>query len=146
MAEVTYNRWRNEYGGPNGDQLMRLKELEAETARLRLAVSDLTLEKLNLPEAAKKNFLAPHAAGLRGSGDQGTGGLGTSGLPGSWSVSIHAAPGAHDARSRSRTGPGHHRVGPPVRPVRLSPDRQDAEDGAGRSTTSGLNASGGVRG
>ena len=44
VTEVTYYRWRNEYGGLKGDQVKRLKELEAENARLRRAVSDLTLE------------------------------------------------------------------------------------------------------
>src|ERR1700744_780631 len=56
VAEVTYCRWRNEYGGLKGDQVKRLKELEAENARLRRAVSDLTLDKLILAEAAKGNF------------------------------------------------------------------------------------------
>jgi putative transposase len=53
---VTYYRWRQEYGGLKGDQVKRLKELEAENLRLRRAVSDLTLEKLILKEAAGGNF------------------------------------------------------------------------------------------
>ena len=52
VTEVTYYRWRSEYGGLKGDQVKRLKELEAENTRLRRAVSDLTLEKLILKEAA----------------------------------------------------------------------------------------------
>jgi putative transposase len=56
MTEVTYYRWRNEYGGLKGDQVKRLKELETENSRLRRAVSDLTLDKLILTEAAKGNF------------------------------------------------------------------------------------------
>jgi transposase-like protein len=56
VTEVTFYRWRNEYGGLKGDQVKRLKELEAENARLRRAVSDLTLEKLILKEAAAGNF------------------------------------------------------------------------------------------
>lgn len=56
VTEVTYYRWRNEYGGLKGDQVKRLKELETENARLRRAVSDLTLDKLILAEAAKGNF------------------------------------------------------------------------------------------
>ena len=56
VTEVTYYRWRNEYGGLKGNQVKRLKELEAENARLRRAVSDLTLEKLILREAASGNF------------------------------------------------------------------------------------------
>lgn len=56
VTEVTYYRWRLEYGGLKGDQVKRLKELEAENTRLRRAVSDLTLEKLILKEAASGNF------------------------------------------------------------------------------------------
>lgn len=56
VTEVTFYRWRQEYGGLKGDQVKRLKELEAENARLRRAVSDLTLEKLILREAASGNF------------------------------------------------------------------------------------------
>ena len=56
VTEVTYYRWRKEYGGLKGDQVKRLKELETENARLRRAVSDLTLEKLILAEAASGNF------------------------------------------------------------------------------------------
>jgi putative transposase len=56
VTEVTYYRWRNEYGGLKGDQVKRLKELEAENARLRRAISDLTLDKLILQEAARGNF------------------------------------------------------------------------------------------
>ena len=56
VTEVTYYRWRSEYGGLKGDQVKRLKELEAENTRLRRAVSDLTLEKLILKVAASGNF------------------------------------------------------------------------------------------
>lgn len=55
VSEVTYYRWRKEYGGMGADQLKRLKELEQENQRLRRAVSDLTLDKLILTEAAKGN-------------------------------------------------------------------------------------------
>ena len=56
VAEVTYYRWRQEFGGLKTDQVKRMKELEAENARLRRAVSDLTLDKMILAEAAKGNF------------------------------------------------------------------------------------------
>ncbi|MEP9374475.1 IS3 family transposase [Mesorhizobium sp. KR1-2] len=59
VTEVTYYRWRAEYGGLKGDQVKRLKELEAENARLRRAVSDLTLDKMILAEAAKGKLLSP---------------------------------------------------------------------------------------
>jgi len=56
VSEVTYYRWRQEYGGLKTDQVKRLKELETENTRLRRAISDLTLDKLILQEAARGNF------------------------------------------------------------------------------------------
>ena len=56
VTETTYFRWRAEYGGMKSDQVKRLKELEMENARLRRAVSDLTLDKLILKEAARGVF------------------------------------------------------------------------------------------
>jgi transposase len=56
VSEVSYYRWRKEYGGLNVSQAKRLKDLERENARLRQAVSDLTLDKLILQEAARGNF------------------------------------------------------------------------------------------
>jgi transposase len=37
VTEVTYYRWRQEYGGLKSDQVKRLKDLETENARLRKA-------------------------------------------------------------------------------------------------------------
>lgn len=56
VTQVTYYRWRREFGGLQLDQVKRMKELEQENARLRKAVSDLTLDKMILAEAAKGNF------------------------------------------------------------------------------------------
>ena len=56
VTEVTYYRWRQEFGGLKTEQIKRLKELEAENARLRRAVADLTLDKLILKEAASGNY------------------------------------------------------------------------------------------
>ena len=94
VTEVTYYRWRNEYGGLKGDQVKRLKELEAENARLRRAVSDLTLEKLILKEAAAGNFFS---------------------IRGSWVNSFACASSLHGSRvlrsscfsPRSALGPPH---------------------------------------
>lgn len=55
VTEVTYHRWRREFGGLKADQAKRLNELEAENARLRKAVADLTLDKQILAEAARGN-------------------------------------------------------------------------------------------
>jgi putative transposase len=56
ITQQTYYRWRKQYGGMGRAQLKRLKELEKENLRLRRAVSDLTLDKLILTEAARGNF------------------------------------------------------------------------------------------
>ena len=56
ISEVSYYRWRKEYGGLNVSQAKRLKDLERENARLRQAISDLTLDKLILQEAARGNY------------------------------------------------------------------------------------------
>ena len=53
VTEVTYYRWRQEYGGMSVPQARRLKELERENARLRKAVADLTLDKMILQEAGR---------------------------------------------------------------------------------------------
>jgi len=56
VAQQTFYRWRKLYGGMGRSQLKRLNELEKENQRLRRAVSDLTLDKLILTEAARGNF------------------------------------------------------------------------------------------
>ncbi|WP_132470540.1 IS3 family transposase [Novosphingobium sp. ST904] len=59
VSEQTYYRWRKEYGGLKTDQARRMKDLEKENQRLRRAISDLTLDKLILQEAAKGKLLSP---------------------------------------------------------------------------------------
>ncbi len=56
VSEVNYYRWRQEFGGLKSEQVKRLKELELENGRLRKAISDLTLDKQILQEAARGNF------------------------------------------------------------------------------------------
>jgi transposase-like protein len=68
VSEVTYYRWRQEFGGLKSDQVKRLKELETENTRLRRAISDLTLDKLILQEASRGNvWSAPSLQGSLGS-------------------------------------------------------------------------------
>ena len=56
VTEQTYYRWRKEYGGMKVDQAKRLKELEAENARLKRAVADLAVDKLILKEVAEGKY------------------------------------------------------------------------------------------
>jgi putative transposase len=51
ITEVTFHRWRNQYGGMKSQAAKRLKELEEENRRLKHAVADLTLDKQILKEA-----------------------------------------------------------------------------------------------
>ena len=66
VSEVTYYRWRQEYGGLKADQVKRLKQLEQENSRLRRAVSDLTLDKLILQEAARMHVSERRACAALG--------------------------------------------------------------------------------
>jgi putative transposase len=56
ISEMTYYKWRKEYGGLRVDQARRLKELEQENSRLRKVVADLTIDNSILKEAARGNF------------------------------------------------------------------------------------------
>ena len=56
VTAQTYYRWKKKYGGMGIEQLKELKRLQKENERLRRAVSDLTLDKLILKEAASGNF------------------------------------------------------------------------------------------
>ena len=56
VTEITYYRWRKEFGGLQTNQVRRIKDLEQENARLRRAVSDLPIDKMILSEASKGNY------------------------------------------------------------------------------------------
>jgi putative transposase len=56
IAEATYHRWRNQYGGMKADDVKRLKELESENQRLKRIVADQVLENQALKEIARGNF------------------------------------------------------------------------------------------
>ncbi len=55
ITEQTYYRWRKQYGGMRTGQLKELKKLQKENEQLRRAVSDLTIDKQILAEAARGN-------------------------------------------------------------------------------------------
>jgi putative transposase len=56
ITDVTYYRWRKEYGGLRVDQAKRLKGLEVENTRLRTVIADLTIDNAILKEASRGNF------------------------------------------------------------------------------------------
>jgi putative transposase len=56
ISEATWNRWRTQYGGMKASQAKRLKELEAENARLKKLVANQALDIDMLKELAEGNF------------------------------------------------------------------------------------------
>ena len=53
ISEQTFYRWRQRYGGMQVDEARRLKELEAENARLKRLVAELALDKQMLQEVVR---------------------------------------------------------------------------------------------
>jgi transposase-like protein len=83
VTRFTNYRWRKEYGGLQTNQVKRIKDLEQENARLRKAISDLTLDKLIFQEAYKGNLLTPFSPpGVYRTCPAGAGCLRAPGLPG----------------------------------------------------------------
>jgi transposase-like protein len=56
VSDVTYYRWRKEYGGMKVEQARRLKDLESENARLKKLVAELSLDNAILKEVSRGNF------------------------------------------------------------------------------------------
>ena len=56
IAEQTYYRWRQKYGGMQPEMAKQLKTLEKENARLKKMVAEPALDMDILKEAAKGNW------------------------------------------------------------------------------------------
>lgn len=56
IAESTWHRWLAQYGGMKANDAKRLKELEAENARLKKLVANQALDIDMLREVAKGEF------------------------------------------------------------------------------------------
>jgi transposase-like protein len=103
ITDVTYYRWRKEYGGLKADQARRLKELERENQRLKRIVADLSVEKAILKDAAEGNFQAPSGDGRRWH------------KPSSATASHSVVPAASSASPGAHSG-----IGPSSDPMRTS--------------------------
>jgi transposase-like protein len=55
IAEGTYHRWQNQYGGMKAEEAKRLKELEEENRRLKKLLAEAELDKAILKEALEGN-------------------------------------------------------------------------------------------
>jgi putative transposase len=60
VSDVTYYRWRKEYGGMQVDQAKRLKDLEKENARLKKLVADLSLASVLVQEETRLSDTPAH--------------------------------------------------------------------------------------
>ena len=56
VAQPTYHRWRQLYGGMKAEEAKRLTQLEKENARLKKLLAEAELEKAMLKDLAEGNF------------------------------------------------------------------------------------------
>jgi putative transposase len=56
MSSATFYKWRAKYGGMDTSMIIRLKELEAENARLKKMYADERLKAMIVQEALTKKF------------------------------------------------------------------------------------------
>jgi len=56
ISEQTYYRWRKVYGGLKVDQARKFKQIEAENARLKKLVAELSLREAMLKEVVRGNY------------------------------------------------------------------------------------------
>src|SRR5271165_603883 len=91
VSEQTYYRWRNQFGRMKAEDVRRLKELEAENARLKRIVADQVLENQAQKEIARGTGepVASAPGGLHAGGPLGD--LGAAGVPDRWSAPLDAA-------------------------------------------------------
>ena len=55
VAEATFHRWRNQYGGMKAEEAKRLKQLEEENQRLKKLLAEAELDKAILREVLEGN-------------------------------------------------------------------------------------------
>jgi putative transposase len=56
ISPATYHRWKSKYGGLEASDLKRIKELEAENAKLKRMFADLSLENDALKNLIEKKL------------------------------------------------------------------------------------------
>ena len=105
ISEQTFHRWRNQYGGMKADDVKRLKELEAENARLKRIVADQVLENQALREVNREigEPAAPTTGGPDAPGPSRV--VGAAGVPVCRSAAVDAAAWA-DRRGGRRGAAG----------------------------------------
>lgn len=56
ISEATYYKWKSKYGGMEASDLKRVKELEAENAKLKRMYADLALENTAMKDLIAKKL------------------------------------------------------------------------------------------
>ena len=56
ISQATYYNWKSKYGGTSAAELKRLKELEAENAKLKRMYADLALENAAIKEVLTRKL------------------------------------------------------------------------------------------
>ena len=56
VSAATLYKWKAKFGGMQVDEAKRLRQLEAENAKLKRVVADLTLDNVTLRDVLSKNW------------------------------------------------------------------------------------------
>jgi len=56
ISQNTFYTWKSKFGGMNVSEAQRLRQLEAENAKLKRIVADLTLDNVALKDVLSKNW------------------------------------------------------------------------------------------
>jgi putative transposase len=56
ISSATFYKWKAKFGGMNASEAQKLRQLEAENARLKRIVADLTLDNVALKDVLSKNW------------------------------------------------------------------------------------------
>jgi putative transposase len=56
IAEATFYRWKQKYGGLMPSEVRKMKQLEEENTRLKRLVADLTLDRQMLQDVLSKKW------------------------------------------------------------------------------------------
>ena len=56
ISSATYYKWKSKYGGMEASDIRRMKELEAENARLKQMFAELSLENKVLKDVIEKKL------------------------------------------------------------------------------------------
>ena len=56
ISSATFYKWKAKFGGMNANEAQKLRQLEAENAKLKRIVADLTLDNVALKDVLSKNW------------------------------------------------------------------------------------------